>query len=250
MKKITAVLLSISALAWLFVFPVGAEPKCVDTDYYRNNSFFAECAENHRDEEIVKTSEGGYNHFLSVDQYIYFCYDLKELYYHTDNSGNTDWLLFKADGAYEATNEMIDEIFGDRFLSSRAGYVPFTYQYGIYNISEDKFYDIEDVYGEPGYENIDEAFAECNVGTLLGDVNYDGIINIIDATLIQKYSANLLDYPKNDSINVGLCPVAGKSFVLLKYNSDMNRDGKRNVSDATAVQKYCARLDYRVYVER
>lgn len=57
----------------------------------------------------------------------------------------------------------------------------------------------------------------------LGDVSDDGIINIIDATEIMKYSAELID----------------ETQINLKY-ADVNGDGIVNVIDATAIQKSLA----------
>ena len=57
----------------------------------------------------------------------------------------------------------------------------------------------------------------------LGDVNYDGSVNITDATDIMKYSAMLLD----------------ETQINLEY-ADVNGDGKVNVLDATAIQKILA----------
>lgn len=55
---------------------------------------------------------------------------------------------------------------------------------------------------------------------LLGDVNGDGVLSVADATLIQKYSANLNDFT-DEQLAV----------------ADMNGDGAINVNDATAIQR-------------
>lgn len=55
-----------------------------------------------------------------------------------------------------------------------------------------------------------------------GDVNRDGVINIADATLIQKYLSGI----KTD-----------KEFY--SQYADFDRSGKINVADATLIQKYC-----------
>ncbi len=58
-----------------------------------------------------------------------------------------------------------------------------------------------------------------------GDVDCNSKINIKDATLIQKYSAKLLDI---DKIELGA--------------ADVNADKKVNIKDATAIQKYLAKI--------
>lgn len=60
---------------------------------------------------------------------------------------------------------------------------------------------------------------------LVGDINADGNINILDATMIQKHSAEL------ELLDDNLC----------KY-ADVNGDGKVSVIDATLIQKYSAEL--------
>ena len=60
----------------------------------------------------------------------------------------------------------------------------------------------------------------------LGDVNLDGAVNILDATLIQKYIVGLTDL---------------SDTALL--NADYNQNGKIEVTDATAIQKFTVGLN-------
>ena len=62
-------------------------------------------------------------------------------------------------------------------------------------------------------------------GTILGDVNLDGKINIKDATTIQKHLANIE-------------AIEG----LGKTAADFNQDGRITIQDATAIQKHIAKL--------
>lgn len=55
---------------------------------------------------------------------------------------------------------------------------------------------------------------------LTGDVNDDGAVNIVDATLIQKYSTEVMNFNQ----------------IELQV-ADYNNDGKVNVKDCTAIQK-------------
>lgn len=57
--------------------------------------------------------------------------------------------------------------------------------------------------------------------TLLGDVNCDGEVNVIDATEIQKYIVRLVSFNDNQ-----------------KSVADTNGDGIITVFDATQIQKY------------
>lgn len=60
---------------------------------------------------------------------------------------------------------------------------------------------------------------------LIGDVNMDGEININDATMIQKYLAELVTFTPEQQIA-----------------ADTNGDGDVNINDVTMVQKYIAEL--------
>lgn len=86
-------------------------------------------------------------------------------------------------------------------------------------------YDAENVF--------DSSFNNVSFGTLsgkitvnqsvIGDANGDGVISIVDATLIQKYLANLENFD-DEQLSV----------------ADANGDGKITIVDATQVQKYIA----------
>lgn len=60
---------------------------------------------------------------------------------------------------------------------------------------------------------------------LLGDADKNGKVNIKDATLIQKYSAKLVEIAESDM-----------------YVADVNSDGKVNIKDATSIQKFVANI--------
>ena len=58
-----------------------------------------------------------------------------------------------------------------------------------------------------------------------GDVNGDGLINIVDATEIQKYLADICELDET-----------------AKKSADFNEDSTVNVVDATDIQKYLVNL--------
>ncbi|MGN0488829.1 MAG: dockerin type I domain-containing protein, partial [Ruminococcus sp.] len=68
------------------------------------------------------------------------------------------------------------------------------------------------------------ASAETNQ-YMLGDVNMDGLVNVNDATTIQRFAASLITLSDNQ-----------------RYLADVNGDGLVNVNDATYVQRYAANL--------
>lgn len=63
------------------------------------------------------------------------------------------------------------------------------------------------------------------VDSILGDVNGDGTINVIDSNLIRRAAAKLTDLTDVQSVA-----------------ADVNRDGKVNVLDANLIRRYAAKL--------
>ena len=64
------------------------------------------------------------------------------------------------------------------------------------------------------------------VGLTCGDTDLGGYISVTDATLVQKYVADIEDFDK-----------------LQLFNSDVNDDGEISVVDATLIQKHIVGLD-------
>ncbi len=97
----------------------------------------------------------------------------------------------------------------------------------IYKFSESQVDDIQlsfetqsSVYEglyDPDYENTDEPV----VTYLIGDVNGDSSVDVIDATLIRKY-----------------CVLKATFDERQEYVADVNDDGRIDISDATDIQKY------------
>lgn len=77
------------------------------------------------------------------------------------------------------------------------------------------------------------AIIKTNI-RLKGDVDNNGIINVVDATDIQKYVVNFTDENGNKFIDVNNAENV--------YAADVNGDGIINVVDATLIQKYIVRL--------
>ena len=69
----------------------------------------------------------------------------------------------------------------------------------------------------------------------IGDADADGVLNIKDATWIQKKIAGFdLSVRPNDTAY----------SCMIGDIHDFNRDGERNIKDATAIQKHIAGLEY------
>ena len=158
----------------------------------------------------------------------------KELFYHKDNSGETDWVLLHVKSSVMA-DAIYEDIIGNRVICNPGLYYPFESGYGLYDVKQDTFVT---VYGSMvnDYNGLSEAFDEVGYGKLLGDVDGDNSISIVDATVIQRCLASLRDYPDDDEID--------GSFENIRYYSDFNRDGERDILDATCIQRYLVGLPY------
>ena len=72
-------------------------------------------------------------------------------------------------------------------------------------------------------DQITNALSITNTKPLIGDANIDGEVNILDATVIQRYVASIDDMTEQQ-----------------KALSDVDSDNEVTVFDATIVQRYVA----------
>ncbi len=168
--------------------------------------------------------------------------DLKVFYsevyeHHSDyNTTSTpDYVLIylTSNFALEANYANIIENYVIRTDST---YMPNPMLYYIFQPSTKTLLTIKDAY-ESKIEGIEKAISYCNY-ELIGDVNYDNVLNIRDVTIIQKNLSKMLVIENDD--------IYGISDTTLKIIgiSDFNRDGFRNIKDATAIQKHLAKMEY------
>lgn len=99
---------------------------------------------------------------------------------------------------------------------------PFLVDYAVYDVSDDEFYDITKV-DFNDYEGLYDYLVESKIATMIGDVDYDRKITIMDATMIQRILANI-------------------TSIINNFITDFDRDGFVVILDATAVQKKVANL--------
>lgn len=71
------------------------------------------------------------------------------------------------------------------------------------------------------YFSFDNSTVYNQSGVLIGDVNGDGLVNIVDATEIQKYLADIVEFDET-----------------ARKSADFNSDNRISVVDATDIQKY------------
>lgn len=171
------------------------------------------------------------------------CY--KEIYYH--NSSETqlmDWVLIST-FSNGVTPWCIYGQFGNKVVRSSNEYSPFDLGYCIYDINKQRFISLESAFDNLSeYEGLEEYINNSNIGSLIGDIDQDNSITILDALMMQKCLVNLNNYPNNDSVDSELSEgdynlVYGSK---VNYISDFNRDGTRDIMDATAIQRYLANI--------
>ena len=114
------------------------------------------------------------------------------------------------------------------FSSHRSG-APFDSGYGIYDVKQDRFIPLNGKTVED-YDGLKEAFDEIGEGRLLGDIDGDNTITVLDATMMQRCAAKITAYPEDDEM---VSPIGS-----IRHYSDFNHDGNRDVLDATAIQRY------------
>lgn len=167
-----------------------------------------------------------------------------EIYEHTDENGETDWVLIQANAA-SAHPDMVGWTspayfeFGNRVLDIEDRYEPFAFGMGVFSVKHDRFFDVSapELYE---LDDLERVWTKIGEGRLIGDMDDDNTLSSVDAALIQRCAAGMQDYPKSD-INFPSDMVEKP----LPYFSDFDQDGERSIMDATTLQRYLANLPYR-----
>ncbi len=179
---------------------------------------------------------------------IQYLYPYEELFEHKTGD-ETDWVLLYAEiGMIEPWNACC--LIGNRVLigSTRE---EFDFCYGLYDAREDAFYDLSEMMDYSSYPGLGQALdtyvtgRAFGQGRLMGDLDGDDAVDIADATIIQRCEAEIRDYPESDLIDARH-NISYYYSSRPTYYSDFNRDGERNIIDATAIQRYLADLPYTV----
>jgi len=180
-----------------------------------------------------------------AENYPYAYYKIlryEELYTHIDADNNTDWVLLSAQIDYPTPNYSMG-IIGNRVIVS--GLFPvFKFKMGLYDAKEDTFYDLSNVTDYGKYNGLSKAIDAYGYGKLLGDIDGDDEITILDATLQRRCEADIMDYPESDWITDS--EYISEIYNPIHYYSDFNRDGDRDIIDATCIQRYLVGMDYSI----
>lgn len=164
-----------------------------------------------------------------------------ELYYHYDENGEIDWALIEQ-CSYNAPPWECHCVFKGRIFMYGDHY-PISFGYGIYDVKEDKFYDIvNNNFDYSKYDDLEEVFESINPGYLIGDADRDGKLSVMDATLIQKCVAMLDSIEDKEFLDYYVDNPSGNSVFPRYIFSDFDCDGERTVMDATAIQMKLAQV--------
>lgn len=134
------------------------------------------------------------------------------------------------------------EMFGDYVVADY--YVTYPYELGYYILIPEtsEILTLKEAWDKK-LEGINSIFENGVLGELIGDADKDGKLTVRDATAIQKVIAGISTV-KDDkyTVIIGYTETVSNDMPITenKYISDYNRDGERNVKDATAIQKYIA----------
>lgn len=254
MKKLTAVLLSVILLLSLAAtsfsaqetpaepLPDGApaeqdvsvQPSADDKESLCEDAFIRYL--------LNRFGEYGFTEEMLRDHMRY-----EERFCHRDDNGEVDWALVRAEapaaGSYPWN---VYWRIGNRIITTAdVGGEPFTFGLGLYDAAEDTFYDLYKVDDLERYDGLADAVETYGTGRLLGDMDQDNLITIIDVTILQRCLAKMRDFPEDDLI------MRYDSFYTIEpydqpwiYYSDFNRDKQRDITDASCIQRWLVHMAY------
>ena len=168
--------------------------------------------------------------------YVENSYD--ELYYHYDDNNEIDWAL--VEGISCMQNPMTTSmVVADRVVNFSVEAESFKFGYGIYDVAMGKFVDLYDIKDDLGiYTGLSDVLWDLKIGKPVGDADNDGELTILDATLIQRYKAELISDEEIREV-YWLCDENDRE---MKY-ADADQDGEVTILDATRIQRTLAGLD-------
>ncbi len=162
-----------------------------------------------------------------------------EVYYHygNDTDEEPDWTLIMCPVRCVPAMYKVGTVVGSRVLCIVGGGCPgFTDGYGVYIRDTDSFVELRQSSLEQIIElcpDFVEAIEENKIGQGFGDVNDDNVVDIFDATYVQRHIAGMTeDY--NIEVNFSIHIISENNVSI----GDFDRDGETTVMDATAIQRY------------
>lgn len=169
---------------------------------------------------------------LDEEQAFNLWYMYKELYVHNNDNGELVYSLVFGATPYKTEGD-IYEVYGNYVLRQSNSYSPYSFGYFIYLSETDNYLTLKEAI-ELEVPAVEEVFTIYGLGELIGDVDGDRTLSVLDATKIQRCLAQFEQFNENDEV------VGNNSNETSVYISDFNRDGKRNIFDATEIQRQVA----------
>ena len=186
--------------------------------------------------EFLEQSKNNYDY----NQHLYSrTYD--ELYYHYDENGELDWVLVYC--AVMSSPSFNYAVFGDMvYIGDWCS--PYKTGGGLYDVKENRFMDLCELDDLKEYDGLWDYLYERNFMYPIGDADNDRKLTVMDATIIQKKLAGIKDFFYDHYYHDDMTQ-PGHYFKIkgdLNYITDIDRDGKRTIMDATAIQLKLAEL--------
>ncbi len=125
----------------------------------------------------------------------------------------------------------------DEYILSSTSVMPYSLGYYFYDLVEGKFYMFHEAW-ESGLIDMEELLGVDTITiSLLGDIDRNKKLSIIDATEIQRGVAGITDIEKDYFFSFSSSAYGGEVSSI----ADFDRDGSVTVFDATAIQRKLAR---------
>lgn len=220
MKKIVSIM-AVIAVLFGSVFSVSATYKIYSDIPYKEDTLYFE-----------RVKEYNYPH-EEYNSYREFCY------YSDENNEEPDWVLMVCDILPEPWEYRHGALVGDRALYTCSGPGLANSSTGllVYIPRTDTFIDLVNSNVEHIIElcpDFVQVIEENEIGRLMGDVNDDDNLDILDVTYIQCALAGMYEYP--------LWAIWSEPRIFSV--ADFDRDGGASILDATAIQLKLAGLEY------
>lgn len=128
-------------------------------------------------------------------------------------------------------------VFDDYILTSSSG-MPNEFGYYFYDLVEDKFYMFHEAW-ELGLVDMEELKAESTINiSILGDIDWDGNLTIMDATEIQRVLANITELEDDYFFIFASCEYGP----AIEHIADSDCDGNITILDSTSIQMKLAQI--------
>ena len=174
MKKLLAIVLTVVLLSCALIIPVSAVDDA-ENDLLYLDSF----------KKIYVDEEG-----MGADLLFY-----EELYYSKDNNGDVEWAFIHAQ-TNMVCPEIVDRDFHGVHVQQANIYVPFQFGYGVYDVKEDKFYDLSTVsyynqtHDTPKYEYAFDLFKTYYKPENTGNRYEDSFVNWTTSKYGEEWMSN------------------------------------------------------------